>query len=54
MSSLDEIYAGFADEKSFNDVEEDEQSEIERNLLFLLPLMIILIVLLLGEYRNEL
>lgn len=47
MSPENEIYAGFLDDKNYDEIE--NEIEIGKNLLILIPLMIVFIVLLLGK-----
>lgn len=53
MSTRNEIYAGFVDDKNYDENDEDDDEflsgMISRKLLIFLPFMVMLIVLLMGE-----
>jgi hypothetical protein len=50
MSTRNEIYAGFVDDKNYDEIEGEMENEIiTQRTLILFPLMVVLIVLLLGK-----
>lgn len=51
MSSQDEFYAGFYDEKNLEAIEDEMEQSMRKHLTFLLPLAVFAFVMLLGKFN---